>query len=145
MPNANRTVFPNLVLKWNGADITDDMMNLEWSSQVDLIEKSAGQETRKSYIAGRADDDLTLDFAAVGTAAASGGGTVERLIYTGATGTLEWAPYGTAAGQPKYNLPVMVQQVTRPFKHYELGVLKAKLKPNGAWVDNYDVNGDVYP
>lgn len=148
MPNANRTVYPDLVIQWNGVNITDDMMNLEWSSKVDLVEKSAGQEGNKTYIAGRSDEDITLDFADSGTvpvAAGAAGGTVARLMYRGNTGTLTWAPFGTVANQPKYSIVVLVESVTRPFKHYNLGELKTKLKANGTWIDNFDISGDVWP
>lgn len=144
MPNVDRTVYPNLLVRWNGSVITDDIMNLEWSNKVDLIEKSAGTESNKTYIAGRSDEDFTLDFAAVGTAVTSGTVNVQRTMYAGNSGTLEWAPFGTAEGNPKYSIKVIVESVTNPFKHYALGEKKAKLKANGTWITNYDVSGSTY-
>jgi hypothetical protein len=146
MPNANRTIYPALVVQWNGAIITDDYMNISWSSTTNMINKAAGTESEDSFIPGRVDNTVTISFRPVGTAAASGGGTVERIFYASNSGTIEWAPFGTAAGQPKYMRDVAVSDVTHPFEAYAENVLEATLKPTTAsWTDNYAVSGDVYP
>lgn len=146
MPNANRHIYPNMYIAWNGVEITDDYLNLSWDSSAELIEKTAGTETDKSYIVGRRDNTVTLSMADSGTTPITGTTVASRIMYAGNSGTLEWAPEGTAADQRKYQAIFAVESVSTPYESLRsLAMKDASLRMNDAWIDNYDISGDVYP
>lgn len=146
MPVADRQLYPDFVILINGDDVTSDYISVAWDDNADMIDVSAGTSTRKAYRAGRADDSITLEFSDV-VSAASGGTTVLRnALRSRAEGTLEFAPEGTASGNPKYEIKFIVESVSNNFKSYTDAPMRtAQLRSrDGEWLNNFDLNSDTY-
>ena len=86
-----------LVVKWLGTAITGEQRTFRTSESADEIDATAGADVFKTYLPGPRDGEASITILdAAGTA---GTATWSKLAPQ-QTGTLQWYPNGTAAGQP---------------------------------------------
>lgn len=95
---------------------------------VDLVDKAAGSDTHKSYLAALKDTTFNLEFEKDGTAAWA-------ACVPGTEGTLVYSPDGTAAGKPKYTAVAIVgkRSSTNPYNDLVMATVDWNLQ--AAWTE----------
>jgi hypothetical protein len=117
----------DLVVQWIHAggttNLSADFRSLTVGEEVDDIDASAGDDTYKEHIAGMADATAELEFVdQSGTAV----GSVQWVAIAPRTsGTLEWNPEGTAAGEQKHTAPAYVQARNREMPYDDVTMVSA--------------------
>ena len=95
----------DLYLIVKGTVITGDQREFSWTRSTDTIDTSAGADTDRSSLARLRDMTMSLRMLDNGTV----GSAIRRaLTNDGTAGTVQWAPIGTAAGNPKYECQAYV-------------------------------------
>lgn len=89
-----------LYAAFKGTAISTDFRTLTTSEEMDVVDASAGADVAKSYLTALEDGTATLELLdqTGGTAATA----MWNLMDKGASGTLEWAPEGTATNKPRH-------------------------------------------
>jgi len=87
----------DLYVKFGTTVLTADHREFNVGEAADQIDASAGSGTRKEYLAGLVDGNASMTL--LGT---TGGTTTWAACAPQTSGTLEWAPEGTAGGKPKF-------------------------------------------
>jgi Flp pilus assembly protein TadG len=144
MSAINRYIVNAAYLAWNSVNITDDYVSVKMDSKATLVDVTAGNDPDMSYKTGRRDNTWTIEFVDVGTATTASGGTVARIFYAGNSGTVEFAPQGTATGKPKYLGVMVVESVSTPYTSYNKITRSATLRLSGGWTSHYDISGSTY-
>ena len=88
------------------------------SDTLDLIDETAGDDTRKRYLAGLTDGtaSATIKFKAGDTA-------IWAAIATGTSGTLHWGEGGSVAGQPHHYVSALVTGRSEAVNYNDLIVI----------------------
>lgn len=96
--------------------------------EIDLVDKSAGPDTSKTYLTALIDG--TMDLVLVmpeGTA----GTALLAALSPGTSGTLEWGPEGTAAGKPKNSVTAIVRRRGEPLEYAGVTTLAVSFQFSG--------------
>ena len=142
MANSNRYVGSAIVVGWGatfGTVISGDVTAFSWTEKTDTVEKTAGSEQVKTYITLQTGVDISMSTYDAGTDLTPG-----SLFYAGQSGTLWWAPEGTADGKPAYQLPVIVSGDDHTTKFNDITKRDLTFMANGAWTKNYLQSGNVW-
>jgi len=89
----------DLVVMFNGTSLEADFRAFSVDESVTIIDASAGDDAYKEKLSGQRDGSATLDL--LSQTGATGTTTWGKVV-PGASGTLEWAPEGTAATKPRH-------------------------------------------
>ena len=92
------------------ATLDADYRSFETAESVDTADKTAGDDTHRSFIPTLRDTTATLEMLDIsGTA-----GTVQwPLLAPGTSGTLQWSPQGTASNAPKHTAAAFIESRDR--------------------------------
>jgi len=85
-------VGKDLTITFAGTDLKAEFKKLSTTEDCDLVDCSAGADTNHDYLATLKDGSADLDLLEI-----SGGTALWAAIAPGASGTLTWAPNGTAS------------------------------------------------
>lgn len=105
MAIADRRTGKDARIVFNGGTVESDYRNLDVSRAVDIVEKSAGSDGAKTYITTLKDGTATLEMTYAGGTATN---SYLAQFALGTEGTLEWAPQGTATGNPRFRVNAIV-------------------------------------
>lgn len=105
----------DVVVKFNSNDISGEGRALEISEAADEIDVTCYGDVDKAYISGKTDRNFSITILdkVNGTAATD----AETLLETGTSGTLEWAPEGTASGKRRRFGSAIVLRNRKTFPH----------------------------
>lgn len=117
-------------IKFGATVLSSDWRTFTPQEEVGLADASAGNDTNRTYLTTLKDGKASLELVAQ-----AAGTAVWNALAPGVTGTLEWAPEGTATGKQKHSVPaiVMSRQAEQPFD--DLTVYKVDFQFNGAVTD----------
>jgi len=136
--NDNTFAGSSLVCKWVQAaattTLTGDHKSCTYTPSINLIDKTAGAATNKSYIPGVKDGTWTFNANMQGGTNAGGTATFSTLS-EGNIGTLEIYPEGTAAGKSKIALPSIAQGAAFSWPYDNVVEVTANGQQNGARSD----------
>lgn len=116
MASQHRAIGKNGYISFQGTEISADYRSFEIEMTIDTVEKSAGSESSKSYIATLKDGTAKLTYAYTGTS----GSAYTQLLRVGQTGQLLWGPEGSGSGKPKGGVNAIVVAHTKPMDYNEL-------------------------
>jgi hypothetical protein len=111
-----RAVGKNGYISFKGTAIHADYRSFEVETSIDTVEKSAGSEGSKSYIATLKDGTAKLTYAYTGTS----GNSYTGLMGLGEKGTLLWGPEGNGTGKPKGGVEAIVVAHSKPLTFNDL-------------------------
>lgn len=117
-----------------------DYRTISWDENLDTVDVSAGSDTDRDYLPTLRDVTFDLTLIDDGTA----GSAIYRAFASGNHGTIEIAPLGTAAGNPKYSAWAFVTGAPREFTFDAEVVRSYTLQRRGAWITNHDILGSSY-
>jgi hypothetical protein len=90
-------VGSSLYMTFAGTVLSGDYRSFNTNETIDQVDATAGSDTSKSFVV------TTRDATASASLVDQSAGTaLWNSLVPGASGTLIWAPEGTAAGKPKY-------------------------------------------
>lgn len=136
MASAYRAAGTAAYISFKGTVISADYRKFEVDLSQDTVEKSAGSEASKSYIATLKDGTAKLTYAYVGTSGAAYTG----LFALGEKGTLLWGPEGNATGKPKGGAEAIVVAHSKPMSYNELITRTVTFQFTGGLLFNDDVD-----
>jgi hypothetical protein len=116
MATANRAIGKDGYISFQGTAIHADYRNFDVEITIDTVEKSAGSDGSKSYIATLKDGTAKLTYAYTGSA----GFSYSNLFKVGQSGQLLWGPEGNGAGKPKGGVNAIVIAHSKPMAYNEL-------------------------
>jgi len=102
----------NLYVKFGSTVLSSRFKSYNESDEAGLVDKSAGADTRRTYLATLQDGGASMELLqeAAGT-------VLWAAVAAGTTGTLEWGPEGTASGKPKYTVDAIIKSRKRTLVH----------------------------
>ncbi len=99
-----------------GSDVlTGRYTSLNLEESVDLVDKSAGADTHKSFLAALQQGTFTMGFNSEADSTAPW-----AAVGLGTEGTFDYAPEGTGSGQPKYSAVCIVSARDRAIANADL-------------------------
>lgn len=101
----------DLFLAWNGTPVSADWLEFSVERQVHLIDVTTLADADKQYLRGV--ESGTWRLRVFDTA--GGGSLLLQTLALGASGTLEWAPRGTTASNPRFAFVAIVTDVQQPY------------------------------
>lgn len=118
------------LIKFGSTTLSSDWRTFTPQEEIGLADASAGNDTNRTYLTTLKDGKASIEL--VGQAA---GSALWTAVAPGTSGTLEWAPEGTASGKQRHyvNAIVMSRQREEPFDDIE--VLKVDFQFSGAVTD----------
>lgn len=123
----------DLYLSFKGTAIHADFREFSASEEIDLVDASAGADVAKTYLTALEDGtaSLTLLDQTGGTAATA----MWQLMDKGTSGTLIWAPEGTATGKPKHTVVAIVSSRERKVPYDDVVELTFEFQFSGVVAD----------
>jgi len=102
------------------------------SEEIDLVEKTAGDDDDKTWLAtvksGTWDGEFVMPAGTAGTA-------VWGAVVPGTSGTLEVGPEGTAADKPKHTMTALVRSRGKPLTYNDVTTFSVSWQINSAVSD----------
>lgn len=120
-----------LYLTFNGTVLSSDYRTFNESEETGLVKASAGSDTFESYLATLTDGTAKcqLVYQTLGSA-------VWAAVKNGTSGTLIWAPEGTASGKPKHTVTnAIVKTRSKDVPYENLIVLNVDFQFSSAVTD----------
>ena len=102
----------SLYVKFGPTVLSSRFKSYNESDEAGLVDKSAGADTRRTYLATLQDGGASMELLqeSLGTA-------IWAAVAAGTEGTLEWGPEGTASGKPKYTVDAIIKSRKRNIIH----------------------------
>ena len=104
--------------------------NFTTSDSLDLIDQTAGDDTRKTYLPG-----LTDGSAAATVKFKSGDTAIWAAVATGTSGTLHWGEEGSVAGKPHHYANALVTGRSQAVNYNDLIVIDVSWQLSGSVTD----------
>lgn len=137
--NDNTYAGSSLVVTWIQAAattvITGDHKTCTWTPDINLIDKTAGAATHKSFIPNVKSGVVTFNANMQG-GTYSGGTTTFSTLSRGNVGTLQIQPEGTASSKPKIAIPAISQGVAYSWPYNDVVEVTVNWQQNGAEVES---------
>ena len=119
-------------LKFGATEYNTYYRSAPHSEEIDLVDKSAGADTNKTYLTALKDGSAGFELVIpVGTA----GSVMYAAFVPGTSGTLEIGPEGTATGEIKSTVMALVKTRGLPLTYNDLTTLSVAFQFNGAVTD----------
>jgi hypothetical protein len=130
----------NMYIEFAGVELTGAHRSFDVSESVSTANTTSGADTDESHIVTTSSGDFQLTLLNKGTAIA----TARQALSKGASGTLIYGLDGTATGQPKYSCVVTVTERSFTTPYDGEAEIEVTFLKNGAWLLNYEENGDTW-
>ena len=114
-------------LLWNTTVLDTNYRTFNTSDTLDLIDQTAGDDTRKTYLSGLTDGSAsaTIKYKAGDTA-------IWAALATGTSGTLHWGEEGSVSGKPHHYAAALVTGRSQAVNYNDLIVVDVSWQLNGA-------------
>ena len=101
-----------LYVKFGTTVLSSRYKSYNESDEAGVVDKSAGADTRRTYLATLQDGGASMEILqeSLGTA-------IFAAVAAGTEATLEWGPEGTASGKPKYTVLALIKSRKRNIIH----------------------------
>lgn len=109
--------------------LTGDQRSLTVDRESDTVDVTAGSEADKSYLASLKDGTASIEVLDQGSIGATG---LETALPEGTTGTLIYAPQGTASTKPKRGWAAIVKSISVEFPYSDVVVYKIDFQKSGS-------------
>ncbi len=120
----------DLYLKFGSTNLEAEFREFETDEEIDTIDQSAGADTAKTYLTRLEDGTAKLKLLDQNDGTALWG-----AVDKGVEGTLEWAPEGTAAPNPKHSVNAIVTKRSKKFPYDDLVEIDVDFQFSGAVTD----------
>lgn len=137
----NRYTGETLFISFKGVVINTDFRSMSVTESVDTVDTSAGVARARSFIPTLNNAEFTIEYL---EQLGAGGSAIRATLAQGSSGTLIYAPEGTATGRPRYSCIAMVTGVDRAYPYDEVISVSASLLRNGDWITHYEQLGSVF-
>ena len=124
-----KDVYATFVCPAGTITLTGDQRSLSVSREIDLVDVTAGSEADKSYIATIKDGTAEMEFMDQGSVLAAG---LEAAMPEGTSGTLLYAPQGTASGKPKRGFGAIVKSLSVEYPYSDAVTYKVSFQKSGS-------------
>jgi len=128
---ADEFVGKSLYAEFAGSEITSRFRTFDENQETGLVDKSAGADTGRSYIANLDDGSVTMEFLNE-----ADGTVLWALVAPAEEGTLIWAPEGTAAAKEKRTVDAIVKSRRRSIVFDDVVKITVEFQFNGAVADS---------
>jgi len=108
----------NLYLKFGSTELDGDYRRFDVTETMDLVDASAGSDTGTTHVTTLTNGQATLELVDQ-----EGGTALWAAVANGTGGTLEWAPEGTTATNPKYTVYAIVSERSRSIGYNDVVTL----------------------
>lgn len=124
----------NLYVEFASTNVSGDQRTLTASEEMDLVDASAGADVAKSYLT--ALEDGTAKYEVLDQTGGTAASALWQVLDKGATGTLIWAPEGTATNKPKHAVLAFVKSREREMPYDDVVVLNFEFQFSGVVTDS---------
>lgn len=132
MSIANRYTGKNLYAEFicsaGTIALTGDQRSLTVDREADLVDITASSESDKSYLVSLKDGTAEVEVLDQGSTATAG---FEAAMPEGTTGTLIYAPQGTASGKPKRGFGAIAKSVSVEYPYSDVVVYRISFQKTG--------------
>jgi hypothetical protein len=111
--------------------LSGDQRSLTVDREVDVVDITAGSDTDKSYLATLKDGTAEIEVMDQASNAATG---LEAALAEGTSGTLIYAPKGTAASSPKRGFAAIVQSISVEYPYSDAVVYTLSFQKSGTLI-----------
>ena len=125
----------NLYVIFGSTVLSGDYRRLTTTESMDLVDASAGSDTGTTHVS-----TLTNGQATYEAVAQTDGTVMWAAVANGTSGTLEWAPEGTASGKQKHTVTAIVSSRENNIGYNDVVTLTV----NFQFSDNAGVAESVY-
>lgn len=102
-----KDLYAEWVYSGGTVELSADYRTVSTAENIDKVDASAGDDTHKYYLTALKDSTVSVELLGVtGTT----GTTLWGAMVPGTSGTLVWAPQGTASGKPKRSVACFVEK-----------------------------------
>ncbi len=133
MALANRytgsALFAEFIHSAGTVTLTGDQRSLTVDREVDTVDISAANEGDKSYLATLKDGSAEIEVLDQGS---SGAASFEVLLPEGTSGTLIYAPLGTASTKPKRGFAAIITSVGVEYPYADVVVYRISFQKTGS-------------
>lgn len=127
-----------LVITFGATTISGDQRTMTWNDNIDTADSTAGSDAAKSHVTTTYGVDGSFQLVENGTDSSA----IYQALTTGASGTLTWYPYGTATGNPIYQILATITQIQQEAPYDNVQMRTYNWMGNGPWLQNYN-EGDT--
>lgn len=130
-------------ITFGGSALHGNIRKWDYSAEMSVYDTTAGSDQAESHVTGVRKISGSFDLLAD---TGSAGSAIERMLYSGAQGTLLWGDLGTATGQnyPKYGVYATFTSVNKTTPYDDVVIYNVDWTGNGDWVFNYNSMGSVW-
>lgn len=118
----------NAVITFGGTTLNTSYRTFKQTGSVDMVDKSAGADTHKTYIAALMDDGFDFECLMDGTG-------VWAACEPGTEGSLIISPEGTGSGKPKTTMIATVSKRDRSVAYNDLATMSVSFQPSSSPVE----------
>ncbi len=113
-----------LYLEFGGTNISATRRSLDITHNMETADATAGADTYRNFVTTVKMLEASAEI--LGLTFATGGSAQTVALQTGASGTLIWAPEGTATGMPKWGALMMLSEFSPSYPFDDVVMYKAK-------------------
>lgn len=118
-------------IKFGSTVLSSDERSFDPEEEVNTVDRSAGNDAARSYLATLLDGRATWE-----GVAQTGGTALWAAVAPRTEGTLEWGEEGTATGKPKHTVVALVTRRARANPYDEVSVLTVDFQFQAAVTDS---------
>lgn len=120
----------SVFIKFGSTTLSQDYRTFSAPEDVSLVDASAGNDTNRTYLAALKDGKASIELVPQ-----AGGTAIWNAVAPGTSGTLEWAPEGTATGKQRHYVTAIVMSREPSFPYADLPIYKVDWQFSGAVTD----------
>ncbi len=126
---------------FGGTVCSTDFKSVDWEETIKLIDTTAGADVAESHVTGTT--KATFSWSALFEDAAAGS-AFARALDVGNSGTLIFAPLGTAVGKPKFSFVATSDTLAMKAPYDDALEWTGSLTRNGDWVTSWAALGSSF-
>ena len=124
-----------LYLTFGSTVLSAEYRKFTADENIGLKDASAGGDTARTYLTELTDGKATYEATDQTGTTAIGGSAIWAALAKGTSGSLNWAPEGTATGKPRHYVNAIVKSVKRDLVYDDVTKISVEWQYSGAVTD----------
>jgi hypothetical protein len=131
----------DLYISFKGVSLQTDKRTFTVNEAIDQADSSAGTSIDRTHILTQRGAEFSLEYLET---LGSAGSALRTALALGGSGTLIYAPEGTATGKPRYACIASVVGLDRAYPFEDVVTVTANFVKNGEWIAHYEHLASVF-
>ena len=124
-----------LYLTFGSTVLSAEYRKFTADENIGLKDASAGGDTARTYLTELTDGKATYEATDQTGTTAIGGSVTWTALAKGTSGSLNWAPEGTATGKPRHSVNAIVKSIKRDLVYDDVTKISVEWQYSGAVTD----------